>query len=77
MLSLYEESSICEECGRTIYRYCHSRAGTLKAYAWTDIPEDSETDPRYGTRCPERQLGRHVPGYTLELAGDPREGETR
>jgi len=58
-----QEQGTCEQCGATIYRYCHSQAGSLKAYAWTDIPEDSDTDQRYGTRCAESGsgIGSHVP----------------
>lgn len=41
----------CEDCGDEISRYCHSQWGNVKAYAWTNVPEDSEDDPRYGTVC--------------------------
>jgi hypothetical protein len=46
-----ENESTCRNCGAAINRYCHSQAGSLKAYAWTDVPEDDEGDPRYGTFC--------------------------
>jgi hypothetical protein len=46
-----EERSVCRLCDEPIYRYCHSQAGSLKAYAWSDVDPDGEDDPRYGTKC--------------------------
>ena len=62
----------CENCEQEVWRYCHSQAGSLKAYAWTSIPEDSEDDQRNGVFCeehgdwpwihaPSSEIGRVVP----------------
>jgi hypothetical protein len=53
-MTLTEATSECVECGAPIYRYCHSQAGSLKAYVWTDIDPDggwNDPDPRWGTLC--------------------------
>lgn len=57
------ETSECEYCELPIWRYCHSQAGTLKAYAWTTIDPDGEDDPRYGVTCDEQDnaWARHAP----------------
>jgi hypothetical protein len=51
MTTMTEERPVCRLCDEPIYRYCHSQAGSLKAYVWTDVDPDGEDDPRYGTRC--------------------------
>ncbi len=54
------EHDTCAECGAEVWNYVHSEAGPIKATAWTTEGPESETDPRYGTRCPNT-VGRHVP----------------
>lgn len=41
----------CELCSEPIRQYVHSKVGPIEAKAWTTTPEDSESDPRYGTVC--------------------------
>lgn len=61
MGSLYasEIPSECAKCSESIWSYCHSEAGSIRAYAWTTIGPDSADDPRYGVRC--STFGPHVP----------------
>lgn len=62
---LTEGEDTCAYCERTIYLYCHSAAGRIRATAWTDVYPDGDDDPRYGTRCdwnPDAPgFGRHAP----------------
>lgn len=48
MSSMIEATATCRKCDEPIWLYCHSQAGILKAYAWSNTNPD-EDEPRYGT----------------------------
>ena len=67
----------CVDCGETIYLYCHSQAGNLKAYAWTTVDEYADEDQRWGTTCDQDNTSYPGLHHPASFEDDDEEEETR